>query len=197
MAQSREPAPGDLELVRAFVNTRDVEDGSDELESPAALDAWLAAHELLGEGAGARPADLKRAVAVREALRALLLANNGGPAPGEAAIAALTDAARAARLAVAFDGRGTARLAPAAEGPPAALGSLLAIVAAAQAEGTWPRLKACAAADCRWAFYDRSRNRSALWCSMQVCGNRAKVRAYRARTGTRAAAPTPRPARAP
>ena len=58
---------------------------------------------------------------------------------------------------------------------------MLAIVAAAQAEGTWERLKSCPATDCRWAFYDKSRNRSAVWCNMAVCGNRAKVRSYRER----------------
>jgi len=190
MADARQPAPGDLELIRAFVNTRDVESGRDDLATPAALGAWLAAHGL--RAGGARPADLRRAVALREALRAVLLANNGGPEPGDAALGALADAAGAARLGLAFAPDGTAVLRPAAEGVPAALGHLLAAVAAAQAAGTWARLKVCAADDCRWAFYDRSRNRSSLWCSMQVCGNRAKVRAYRAR-----AAPTPRPARAP
>ena len=59
---------------------------------------------------------------------------------------------------------------------------MLAIVAAAQAEGTWERLKSCPASDCRWAFYDKSRNRSAVWCNMAVCGNRAKVRSYRERS---------------
>jgi predicted RNA-binding Zn ribbon-like protein len=51
------------------------------------------------------------------------------------------------------------------------------------ADGTWSRLKACRAADCRWAFYDRARNHSRHWCSMEVCGNRTKARAYRARHG--------------
>jgi predicted RNA-binding Zn ribbon-like protein len=56
-------------------------------------------------------------------------------------------------------------------------------VAAAAADGTWERAKACRADDCRWAFYDQSRNRSARWCDMAVCGNRTKVRAYRAKRG--------------
>ena len=68
-----------------------------------------------------------------------------------------------------------------ADGVDGALGRLLAIVAAAQADGTWERLKACPWDTCRWAFYDHSRNRSGVWCSMAVCGNRAKVQAFRAR----------------
>ena len=43
-------------------------------------------------------------------------------------------------------------------------------------DGTFARLKACREHTCEWAFYDHSRNRSATWCSMEVCGNRAKAR---------------------
>jgi predicted RNA-binding Zn ribbon-like protein len=109
--------------------------------------------------------------AFREALRALL-ADKRDPA----AIAALDRAAADARLAVRFDRDGTTRL----EGD-GLVASLLAIIARAQADGTWERMKACRAEDCRWAFYDRSRNRSRAWCSMSECGNRAKARSYRAR----------------
>ncbi|WP_280641204.1 CGNR zinc finger domain-containing protein, partial [Streptomyces afghaniensis] len=47
--------------------------------------------------------------------------------------------------------------------------------------GTWTRLKACEAADCLWAYYDRSPAGRGRWCSMQVCGARAKMRRYRAK----------------
>jgi predicted RNA-binding Zn ribbon-like protein len=46
-------------------------------------------------------------------------------------------------------------------------------------DGSFARLKACR--NCRWSFYDYSPNRSATWCSMQICGNRTKTRAYRRR----------------
>jgi predicted RNA-binding Zn ribbon-like protein len=39
-------------------------------------------------------------------------------------------------------------------------------------------LKACPGRHCGWAFYDHSRNQSARWCSMQICGDREKARAY-------------------
>jgi predicted RNA-binding Zn ribbon-like protein len=48
-------------------------------------------------------------------------------------------------------------------------------------DGTWPKLKACRSDTCRWAFVDHARNRSRQWCSMSLCGNRAKARAFRAR----------------
>ena len=55
------------------------------------------------------------------------------------------------------------------------------IVYTATVDGTWPRLKACRREICHWLFYDHSRNRSGIWCSMAVCGNRTKTRAYRER----------------
>ena len=65
-------------------------------------------------------------------------------------------------------------------------GDVLTIVLDAVADGTWPRLKACP--DCRWSFYDNTRNGSKRWCLMTAagpgsrgCGNIAKVRRHRAR----------------
>jgi predicted RNA-binding Zn ribbon-like protein len=180
-----EPAPGELELVRAFVNTREIEEGTDELDSPRSLRAWLAERELLDAGpAGGETdvsdADLRHAIALREALRSLLRANNGAAAD-ERASAELEAAARRAQLAVRFAPE--ARVTPLTGGVDGALGGLLARVAAAMGDGTWRRLKACSAEDCQWAFYDASRNRSGVWCTMQTCGNRAKARSFRERRG--------------
>jgi predicted RNA-binding Zn ribbon-like protein len=55
------------------------------------------------------------------------------------------------------------------------------MIAEAMAEGSWGRLKACSDHGCQWAFFDRSKNRSGHWCSMRVCGNRAKARQFRER----------------
>ncbi|MGH3010711.1 MAG: CGNR zinc finger domain-containing protein [Gaiellaceae bacterium] len=172
-------APGDLEIVRAFVNTLELDGGADELATPAALQAWLERHGLAREAA-ASSADLHAACKLREAIRGLLLENNGMHVRKEAAVT-LSRAADRARLALRFDPAGNVRLEPAAAGVGGALGRLVAIVAAAMAEGTWRRLKACRADDCGWAFYDNARNRSRHWCSMAVCGNRTKARSYRRR----------------
>lgn len=176
------PAPGRLECVRAFVNTRDVDDETDALSRPRELVAWLVDHELLdGDGVAATAADVRRAARLREALRAHLRAHHGEPLePGAAET--LDAAARRARLTVRFRALDETALEPRAGGVDGALGRLLAIVASAIDDGTWPRLKVCPADDCQWAFYDRSRNRSATWCDMRVCGNRAKVRGFRERT---------------
>jgi predicted RNA-binding Zn ribbon-like protein len=180
MATRPAPAELDVDPVLAFVNTCDREEGTEQLDTPAALGAWLAGRGLLAEGTTVTPAELRRAVEVREALRAALLANAGLELDPDAP-AILERAARRARLELRFDAGAHAQPAPAAGGVDGALGRLLAIVAAAQEAGTWPRLKACLADGCQAAFYDRSRNRSAVWCDMRVCGNREKVRSYRER----------------
>jgi predicted RNA-binding Zn ribbon-like protein len=172
-------APGELALVQRFVNTVDLESRTDELSDPERVGAWLREAGLAGDAA-LDEADRLRVVAVREALRRLLLSHNGVALDPDA-VATLDAAARDAHVHVAFAPDGAARLEPARGGAEGAIGRLLAIVARAEAEGTWPRLKACAADTCLWAFYDRSRNRSRTWCAMSVCGNRAKARSYRAR----------------
>jgi predicted RNA-binding Zn ribbon-like protein len=154
----------DLATLESFVNTADLNAGTDALTDTAGLARWAAR---AGLGDSFDEADRERLVAFREALRQVLL---GHPTEG------LT-----ASMRVVLEPDGTARLEPAAGGADGVIGALLAIVARAQADGTWSRMKACAAEDCHWAFYDRSRNRSRTWCSMSECGNRAKARSYRAR----------------
>jgi predicted RNA-binding Zn ribbon-like protein len=174
-------APNELAVIEAFVNTVDLEDGDEALSIPAELSEWLAEHGLAEPGEAFSHEDLAGAIAVREALRALLLANTGG-ALDPAAPATLTAAADRARLTVVVDEHGHARLEPRAAGIGRVLGRLLGIVARAQADGTWERMKACPWHTCHVAFYDHSRNRSRTWCSMEVCGNRAKAQTYRRRT---------------
>jgi predicted RNA-binding Zn ribbon-like protein len=172
------PAPDQLELVRSFVNTYDHEDGTEKLANPAALTDWL---EENGLGAPrATTAELERTRELREALRAILQ-HHGGLELDPAAPRVVDEAAARAKLSVAFDDHGDARIEPKAGGVDGALGRLLVTIADAQRDGTWSRLKACPAEDCQYAFYDRSRNRSAVWCDMKVCGNRNKVRSFRTR----------------
>ena len=177
---TKPPAPGQLRLVQLFVNTLNLERREDQFDRPQRLRQWLVDHELLAADDPVEPADVRRAIDVREALRSILLANNGAPSDLGAS-EALNRAARRARLVVHFDPDGSARLEPAAGGVDGALGRLLAIVYTAMAEGIWPRLKACRWDVCRWAFYDASKNHSGAWCTMAECGNRAKARAYRER----------------
>jgi predicted RNA-binding Zn ribbon-like protein len=174
------PAPGDLELVRAFVNTRDIEEHVEELGNADQLHRWLVGRDLLAPDEAAGEADLRRAQRLREALRGVLLANNGEPLDPSAA-AELDAAARQSRLGAHFDAEAHGVLWPDAHGVDGALGRLLAVVYAAMADGSWVRLKACRNPDCSWIFYDATKNRSGAWCEMGLCGNRMKARTYRAR----------------
>jgi len=174
------PTPNELELVIDFVNTRDIEKSTDALAGDG-LREWLESRGLLdapGETLGER--ERAQATRLREALRAVMLANNGAP-PDAHAGPELEGAASRGGLSVHFTADGSASLAPAAPGFAGALARLLVPVAYSSSDGTWSRAKACRAPDCQWAFYDRSRNHSGVWCDMAVCGNRTKVRAYRGR----------------
>ncbi|MET9021284.1 CGNR zinc finger domain-containing protein [Actinopolymorpha sp. NPDC004070] len=191
--------PPPAELLTAFVNTYDVDLAEPErLPDPAALTAWLRSQALLAaEGAPppASPAatastaataspvaatddDLALARVLRAGLRQAMRQHHDGDLT--AVVPELDRAAARLPLRVTFTGTAPA-LVPAGRGVPAALAALVAAVATAQAEGSWQRLKLCAAPDCEWAFLDSSKNRSRHWCSMGSCGNRQKTRAYRAR----------------
>ncbi|MEU1913995.1 CGNR zinc finger domain-containing protein [Streptomyces massasporeus] len=163
----RSPAPGGLTLVEALVNTLDMESGADALDTAEGRERF-----------GVTAEETDRVRTLRESLRATLLAHAGHPPHRD--VTPLGALLAEAPLLVTVDAAdGSAALAP-ADGR-----SLHARVAAAVAEalvaGTWTRLKACAAADCHWAYYDRSPAGRGRWCSMQVCGARAKMRRYRAK----------------
>lgn len=174
----RPPAPEPLRAVQLFVNTLDPENGIEELTSDGAL------RNVLGKSLELEPGDLERAIGLREALRALLLRNNG-VAVDPAALQPLESAARAAQLTMQLDETGRLRLAPRAPGLAGALGDLVVIVHEAALDGTLQRLKACQRDACHWAFYDRSRNGSSKWCATSVCGNRTNTIAYRRRRASR------------
>ena len=175
----RPPAPGELALVQAFLNSYwDLEEdfGADLLATPEALRRWLLARGLITSDARVTARDRAAAVAVRDGLRALLIANNGEALDSEA-VAALDREARAAPVAVEL-AAGEPAFVPLPGRLDGALSAILSIVARSMLDGSWPRMKACRDDHCRWAFYDHSRNAASSWCSMSVCGGRAKQRAY-------------------
>jgi predicted RNA-binding Zn ribbon-like protein len=153
--------------VQDLVNTLNLESGDDALDTAEGR----ARFGLTGERETAAAREL------REALRATLLAHAGHPPHRE--VAPLDVLLAEAPLLVTIAPDGTAALTPADDRP------LTSRVAAAIAEAlvadTWPRLKACEATDCHWAYYDRSPAARGRWCSMSVCGARAKMRRYRAK----------------
>lgn len=162
----RASAPGGLALIEALVNTLDVESGADSLGTPENRERFALVER-----------DVDAARTLREALRGACLAHAGHGTSGTLDTL-LADAPL--RVSVAADG--TAALC--AAGPDGLLGRVALAIAAGAADGTWARLKACEAEDCRWAYYDRSPAGRRRWCSMSVCGARAKMRTYRARRDT-------------
>jgi predicted RNA-binding Zn ribbon-like protein len=180
MIPAQKQAPPPLNLVQGFVNSEDFETGEEQFSSTTALRDWFASRSLLGPDEPVTEGDLRRAVDVREGLRALLLANNGAPLDTQA-VERLNRSASRAGVRLTFTEGGDPALEPDATGVDGALSQLMAIVARATHDGTWDRLKACADETCLWAFYDRSKNRSGKWCNMEECGNVHKARAYRER----------------
>jgi predicted RNA-binding Zn ribbon-like protein len=176
-----------LETVIAFLNSRDErffghhaeKTERDKIASPAALKRWLLDRDVLGPGARVTAADVRAATELRDLLRALVDGNAGSAQ-------ALTALARRHPLVVSFEGEPTLQ-AP-TRGVPEFLAAVVGACAVAALEGRWTRVKMCAAPDCRFVFYDRGRNRLGRWCAMESCGNRMKMRTFRARK--RAAAPT-------
>jgi predicted RNA-binding Zn ribbon-like protein len=172
------PAPGRLRLIQAFVNS--AEPGREDFGSAADVREWLLERELIDADARVDDEDVRSVRDAREALRSMLLANNGA-SPDVAALETVERLVRRSRLTLRFQPDGSAVLAADASGIEGALGTLFAIAFEAIIEGSWRRLKACPDDGCKWAFFDNSRNSSGTWCTMSTCGNRQKARHYRDR----------------
>lgn len=170
-------APGQLELVRGFVNSVDLEQGLDPLTAPDHLAQWCEGAGLCRDAGEADLANLRR---FREALRGVLEAH-AGEGDEAAAWQALQPFAAAASYRLRISEQGRPALEPAGSGTDATIAQLFAVVYDAIGAGTWRRLKACRKHSCRFAFYDRSKNGSGAWCDMSVCGNRVKAQRRRAR----------------
>jgi predicted RNA-binding Zn ribbon-like protein len=187
----RRSAPGELSLLQSFLNTHfDLSGtwGMDLLDEPDRLKRWLVNRELLS--ASARPPTIEEVglvLAVREGLRALAEANHGaasriGPSPRPA----VTEALSTVCLGLGWGGAGLV-LHARGDGVEGAMSGLLCVAATAMIDGRWERMKKCPGEDCGWVFFDRSRNNSGRWCSMSVCGGRAKARSYYRRRRTSSA----------
>jgi predicted RNA-binding Zn ribbon-like protein len=159
-------APGSLRLVQQFLNTSDHEYGNEWIATPEQLAAWLDERGI--DPAKPTRADAARARRVREALRDLVISKASA-----GAVALLEREAARATLRVSFEDG----LVPTRGGVDGFLARVFAAVHEARLDGSWQRLKACP--NCRWAFWDESKNRSATWCSMELCGNRLKTKRYR------------------
>jgi len=176
----------DVTLVLDFLNTVNIDEGTDVLRSTADWHAWAHQRNLT-------PDPLDEAAQARRALRAAV----GEPARSEDGRSgqAGSEDGEPGRDEPGRDGPGSGPLRipvgisidVVTRADPhlvadTAVGAVYTAALRLAVLGTWQRVKICPADDCLWAFYDESRNRSRTWCSMSVCGNRVKARTFRQRT---------------
>ena len=176
------PAPDDLELVRSFLSLHDHEQGNPDGMPPSleSLRWWLGAKELVGSDEPLKDQDLAWALRVRDALTTKVRENMGeGMDPDATAL--LNRAGEETGLRVCFGCSDGDAIHVNATGVRGAIGRILGSAFLAELDGRWERFRICHDAGCSSVFFDRSKNKSGKWCSMSSCGNRAKVRAFRAR----------------
>jgi predicted RNA-binding Zn ribbon-like protein len=183
-----EPTPRDLEVLRSFVNTIDLDTNADELDTPERLQDWLVERSLLARDATIDAEAHRETLEFREAIRGLALANGGTEFDPEA-ISTLNRIGAEASLAVLLSPGGHADLHAVGQGLHRTFGHLFSIMYTAMVDGSFQRLKGCANDTCQWLFYDQSKNRSKKWCEMQTCGNAINARAYRQRRSHQPPAP--------
>jgi predicted RNA-binding Zn ribbon-like protein len=176
-------APASAQLIEAFANTVDVELGTDELDTASRLSTWLVDHGLLDRGRRIGAEDHALCLRLRTGIREELGVNVGDTA--DATLLAGADEALR-ELPVLVTVRGGTRggvLSPAPDLTPVrkALANLAIAWSELLVTGEAARLKRCAEHGCAWVFWDVSKNRSRRWCSMRVCGNRAKARRHSAK----------------
>lgn len=174
------PAPGELVILQGFVNTLNIEKGTDDIDTEDLLKSWLDRHGLLQDDIELTSKDLDTALSFRETIRSLLMANSGEKIETDL-LNQINNMISQLKLGVRFDTYGNISILPDNYGFAGACEKILAIIVISISNGTWFRLKVCSASNCKWAFYDSSKNQSGRWCSMSVCGSREKARAYRKR----------------
>src|ERR1700742_4299796 len=131
------PAPRPLMLVQTLVNTVERPDGSDRLADPTDARPWLVDNNLLAPHADLTDADLDLVRAVREALRAMLVHNAGGPPPNKTDLAVLHAVAQEGTARADFGDDGAVRLRAHGDSARDRLVELLLIIRDAQRDGTW------------------------------------------------------------
>jgi predicted RNA-binding Zn ribbon-like protein len=167
-------APGPLRLVQGFLNTLDVEPDTDELADVKSAAAWLRS---AGFADHLSPKRLSTLRDLRDAVRALVELDPAQRLPtatwrrlNELAgrIHVQPEVTRGGEIELAVQGRGLEKL----------VAALLLAIHQAAADGSWERLNTCRR--CEWAYFDVTKNRSAVWCSRR-CSQRAKASRYYAR----------------
>lgn len=160
-------------LCLDFVNTANWREGiavDERLTDVEALSIWSVRQGLIAESC--LTGDIAEALRFRALLRRCFLAAEGANAEDLAAM----DAVRRLPSTLVLGSDGRYRLAG------TQVGGVLSLVAQSAAEvlltGTQRQLKACPGEDCGWLFLDESPSGRRRWCSMAICGNRAKAKRH-------------------
>jgi predicted RNA-binding Zn ribbon-like protein len=178
-------APEPLLAVQALANTFDFDEDEEHLSDPEATREWLVRSGLAESGVTVSDAEHGELIRFRTLIRDLLDGNvHAEHAPDVSALGQLA-AGHPVPVRASSAGELSLDLEPQAD-VDGVIAQMLGIILEAQTRGEWPRLKICASDECRWAFYDSSKNRGGTWCRMEECGNRVKNRRYRERHSRRA-----------
>ncbi|MGI3783979.1 MAG: CGNR zinc finger domain-containing protein [Janthinobacterium lividum] len=191
-ARQMRPSPDAVDLVLSFANTR-VDGGGrvEQFADSAGLSRWLVAHGRGEASGGVTSADAAAVREVRDAVVTVLLAHTRAVDPDgpdlQEAERYLRRIAERYPLVVRVDHTGV-RLVPAGAGLNGVVGELFAALTGIALSDAWSRIKACRNEPCHFAFFDRSRNTSALYCSA-ACGTQVAMRTYRRRQREDASSP--------
>ncbi|CAN7546910.1 CGNR zinc finger domain-containing protein [Caballeronia sp. LjRoot31] len=189
MPDHNQTAPGELEVVRRFINTwsipNDTREESDELPELARTpQLWRKEF----------PHQARSRTDALDKLRRLRADLRGACHEQGANEEALNEWFSSAALSVKTRSMSGVTKLIIESSETSFVGYIVAVVANAIASGEWARLKTCP--DCQWNFYDHTRNGSKRWCGMtkggphgRACGTIAKVAAYRAREAIKAGVP--------
>lgn len=164
------------EIVFAFLETAGE---PDLMATPAEVSAWLWRARLIPQDMEISQTEFTLARRVRASLFSLLLANSGGGDLDSRVLPSLEAVTEEAPLRFVPGANGALELVPAGDGVARAMAELLGVVHRASVTGDFARWKACR--KCSWPFYDSSKNRSRVWCDMQLCGSQEKAKNYRQR----------------
>jgi predicted RNA-binding Zn ribbon-like protein len=183
-------------LALDFANTQSGRDGPQHLNhihSAADIAAWaqhagvvdeLAAMRVIMATNESQAELLAVGQVLREAIYQINFALAEGRPPGVDVIQELVGVHRKtlewAELE-GTDGRYTWHWEPRAQIEGEILGPIAEAAVGLLMHGDHSRIKQCKGKHCGWLFYDSSKNNSRQWCDMNVCGNRAKMRAFRKR----------------
>lgn len=169
---------GSFALDFAYTGGLPVAVAPERLHAPDDLTSWMRERFPMTIG-GARSRDLFDALALRDAITRLALAAGRGTERRAADIDVVNLYAATPDIPPTLDG-GSRQAGRSVQ----TVGQALSTIARDAVDCFGPandgRVRVCAG-DCGIVYLDTSRAASRRWCSMQRCGNRAKVRAHRAR----------------